>query len=51
MIPLQTEVKYEGSSKFLAAWWPLVEGPVDSDRQPKFVVYWVPNTYNKQQKN
>ena len=29
MIPLQTEVKYRGSRKFFAAWWPLFEGPAD----------------------
>ena len=29
MIPLQTEVKYTGSSNLLAAWWPLFEGPAD----------------------
>ena len=29
MIPSQTEVKYRGSSKFFAAWWPLFEGPAD----------------------
>ena len=29
MIPSQTEVKYRGSSKCFAAWWPLFEGPAD----------------------
>ena len=29
MIPSQTEVKYRGSSRSLAAWWPLFEGPAD----------------------
>ena len=37
MIPLQTEVKYTGSRKFLAAWWPLFEGPADSKRGPRVI--------------
>ena len=32
-IPLQTEVKYTGSSNLLAAWWPLFEGPADFQKQ------------------
>ena len=36
MIPLQTEVKYTGSRKFLAAWWPLFEGPADDGKRSEF---------------
>ena len=40
MIPLQTEVKYEGSSKFLAAWWPLFEGPADFQGRESSNINW-----------